>query len=203
VNDHLFCEGCYRKKIQPIIGIKNKNLLSDREAFYLMNWIPFESDMLSETVYRMKSDKCFQAWNHYGKLAAEGLSENVAVEEIKYIIPIPGSKPSSLHSHVFAQILGCELRKPVLNILEKASFASEQKRKSRLQRLNKTIKLREQFTAAPQRLNLRDKHILLVDDILTTGSSFIQSVEVLGDIQKATLMTLFYRTANANTVLVS
>lgn len=203
VNDHLFCDECYQKKIAPIAEMKMKPLTEKFEAYYLMNWIPFESDMLSETVYRMKSDKCFRAWVYYAEKAADELAENLNIEQIDYIIPIPGSKNTSVHSHIFAQILGRTLRKPILNILVKTQMLTEQKRKNKTERLNKTIRLHEQFTSNLKLLGLARSHVLVVDDILTTGSSFIQSVDALGAVKKATLLTLFHRTANSNTVLVS
>lgn len=203
VKSHLFCDDCFARKIHPIADLKKKTLIDKFEAYYLMNWIPFESDMLSETVYRMKSDKCFLAWDFYAERAAEELAEHLNIEQIDYIVPIPGSKKTSLHSHVFAQILGRSLRKPILDILVKTQTTTEQKRKNKTQRFNKSIRLHEQFTSRLGLLQLSKAHILVVDDILTTGSSFIQSVEALRAVRKATLLTLFHRTANSNTVLVS
>ncbi|MBC7465476.1 MAG: hypothetical protein H7256_05740 [Bdellovibrio sp.] len=180
-----------------------KQLTEKFESYFLLNWIPFESDMLSEMVYRMKSDKCFGAWMYYAEKAADELAENLNIEQIDYIIPIPGSKKTSVHSHIFAQLLGRALRKPILDILVKTQTIGEQKRKNKTERLNKTIRLHEQFTRNLNLLGLARSHVLVVDDILTTGSSFIQSVEALGPVRKATLLTLFHRTANSNTVLVS
>lgn len=203
VKDHMFCDGCFDQKILLKMEMKNKSLNQNSDAFFLLNWVPFESDMLSETVYRLKSDKCLAAWKFYAENAAEQLADNINLEQVDYIVPIPGSKSSSVHSHVFAHYLSRSLRKPVLDILCKPLELSEQKRKNKLDRLYKTIQLREQFTDGLYKLRLKDKHILIVDDILTTGSSFNQSVQALGPIKKATLLTLFYRTANPNTVLVS
>lgn len=203
VKEHLFCEDCFEQKLRPKIEIKSKTINKEAEAHYLLDWIPFESDMISEFVYRMKSDKCSRAWKYFSENMTEQISENQSLIDVDYIIPIPGSKVSSTHSHVFAQMLGRTLRKPILDILVKPPNQSEQKRKNKAERLYKTIQLHEQFTTNLRLLNLPSSHVLIVDDILTTGSSFNQSVAALGPIKKASLLTLFYRTANPNTVLVS
>lgn len=203
VKQHLFCEDCFQKKIRSKLQIKSKMINQTSEALYLVDWIPFESDMISEFVYRMKSDKCINAWGFFAEYILEQVSENQSLENIDYIIPIPGSKVTSKHSHVFAQMLGRILRRPILDILEKPQNQNEQKRKNKAERLYRTIRLREQFTTNLGLLNLQNSHVLIVDDILTTGSSFNQSVTALGLVKKASLLTLFYRTANPNTILVS
>jgi predicted amidophosphoribosyltransferase len=183
--------------------MKSKTISKTGDCHYLFDWVPFESDLFSEMVYRMKSNKCTSAWNFYAAVLAEDFANQINLDEIAYIIPVPGSKKSSVHSYVFAHALGEILRKPVLNILGKTGDSGSQKRKSKQQRLNKSIYLHEQFTLGLRHLNLQTKHVLVVDDILTTGESFNQSVAALGSVRKATLLTLFYRTTNLNTGLVS
>lgn len=200
---HLYCDDCFKNKISHRVELKNRKINQTLDAFYLFDWVPFESDMLSEMVYRMKSDKCLQAWKFYAELAAEQMTDHADIKNIDYIVPIPGSKTYSNHAQIFAEILGVLLKKPILNILEKASFQGEQKRRNKIDRLYKTIQLREQFTTHLQHLNLNKSNVLVVDDILTTGSSFNQAIQALGPSKKVTLLTLFYRTANSNTILVS
>jgi predicted amidophosphoribosyltransferase len=203
VKEHLFCEDCFIKKIFPQMSMKVKPITKDQNCYYLFEWVPFESDLLSETVYRMKSNKCCLSWKYYAAKLADSFANSINLDDVDYIVPVPGSKATSVHSYVFAHALGQELRKPVLNILTKTRESAEQKRKSKAERLNKTIQVHEQFTPGIKHLKLEGKHVLIVDDILTTGGSFNQSVAALGSVRKATLLTLFYRTTNLNTGLVS
>ncbi|MFZ3230165.1 MAG: hypothetical protein WA160_08165 [Pseudobdellovibrio sp.] len=196
--EHLFCIDCYQGKIISRLEMKVQTLSLGLQAHYLIEWVPFESDLISEMVYRFKSDKCIKAWRHYAELITEELERIMDTRDIKYIIPVPGSKKNSIHANVFSQFLSQFLRKPVVDILEKkkqtVDIVIEQKKKSKLERLKTTIQLREQFTSEIERLGLNKSHVLIVDDIVTTGSSFKQSTEALGPIQKATYLAMFYRT---------
>lgn len=179
-----------------------ENLCVDQAVSYihLMDWIPDESDLISEMVYRFKSDRCVLAWKFYSGLAVKLLSKTIFIPDIDYVVVIPGSKKSSVHSKIFASMVQLEINKPVLNILEKAksnTLDAEQKKRNRHDREESKFQLSEHFTQSLGKLNLHSKHILLVDDIRTTGSSFRQAVAVLGPVKKATLLTLFHRKAKA------
>ncbi len=205
VLNHLFCLDCFKYKIQPRI---DQSELSEqtKNCYHLIDWIPDESDLLSEMVYRFKSDKCYYAWNFYAHLALEVLKKNILTNEIDYIVTIPGSKKSSTHSEVFADFLHQEINKPVLNLLKKVKTKAEnyeQKNLNRWDRQKTQFQIREQITHTLQDLNLASKHILVVDDIRTTGSSFRQAVDVLGPVKKASLLTLFHRKTKNQSTLVS
>ena len=208
VQNHLFCNYCYSKKIEPRLDLKKHTFGNEKsqKAYSIFDWNPGESDLLSEMVYRFKSNRSVLAWKHFGELAIKALSYEVDISEITYIIPVPGSKNSSIHALVFARIISEMYKKPILQILKKLKSKgdwAEQKQRSKQQRSQNQFALREEFTQNLDYLSLENKRVLLVDDIITTGNSFIQCSEVLGLANPPVLLTLFYRTINSKGVLVS
>lgn len=204
--NHLFCEVCFVEKISPRLDLKENPIEVGLTSYALFEWNPGESDLLSEFVYRMKSNRCVLAWNFYGNLALKALDYHVDLSQIKYIIPVPGSKPTSTHAVILAQIASEFLKKPVLNILEKVDVADgdlQQKAKGREQRSAQKFRIREQFTENFEFLNLRQASVLVVDDIATTGSSFRQSVLALSKPASVNLLSLFYRSTKSKGILVS
>ncbi len=206
VRHHLFCQKCYVEKIETKLQPRSHSLAQQQNAFTLFDWNPGESDLLSEMVYRFKSDRCLLAWRHYAGLAIKALSHEVDLKVIDYIIPVPGSKRSSVHGRVFADLVSEIVQKPVLDILEKIksdSITVEQKSKNKNERVQNQFRLREEFTQNFDCLRIGHRHILLVDDIITTGSSFTQCLQVLGGAEDAVLLCLFYRSTNLKGALVS
>lgn len=203
---HLFCEVCYQFKIAPRVSLRKKYCEPNLSSFHLIDWIPEESDLVSEMVYRFKSDKSVNAWQHYAKILLSELTKEMDVHEIDFIVPIPGSTRQSVHSQIFASVAKEILQKPILNILRKSfdgSTFTEQKKRSKAERLRNSIEVCELITQDLNELGLHSKHVLVVDDILTSGSSFRQSIVAMGPVKKATLVTLFHRHAKVDTGLVS
>ena len=203
---HLFCKVCYQFKIAPRVKLSKKFCESNLSSFHLIDWIPEESDLVSEMVYRFKSNKSVNAWQHYAKILLSELGREIDVHEIDCIVPIPGSTAQSVHSQIFAAVAAEILQKPILNILQKSASCgalTEQKKRSKAERLKNSIKVCELITQDLNALGLQSKHVLVVDDILTSGSSFRQSIVAMGPVKKATLVTLFHRHAKFDTGLVS
>lgn len=118
----------------------------------------------------------------YKKLIAE-----IDVKQFRSIIPIPGSSKSSVHSHLFAQALSqiCDI--PVQDILQKQAGLQEQKSLSAVER-------KQQNPFSLKQNQLEDfTNCMLVDDILTTGTSFLQSNKLLIAPENNVVISLFYR----------
>ncbi len=199
VEDHLFCSFCFDKKIGSRLELKKNQLPLGISPYSIFDWKPGESDLLSELVYRMKSDRCVKAWNFYGLLAIKALKYEVDLTQIDYIIPVPGSKKSSVHGAIFSQIVANLLQKPMLDILVKVADLEdpkEQKTKNVAERKQSTIQICEHITKKGPLPDLNGGKLLVVDDIVTTGSSFKQALDVLGGCQESIFLSLFYRTKN-------
>lgn len=136
-------------------------------------------------VYRLKSDNSEAAWYFYANLLLE--NTNIKFQNYKALIPIPSAKKNSVHANLFAKEISRITGLPVLDILSKKTGAIEQKRRSAFDRENEvTISLKT------QQVELFTKYIF-VDDILTTGQSFLQSNRVVNDSNQNIIITLFYR----------
>ncbi len=206
VQDHLFCNHCYAVKIEPRLELKKHDTENVQNTYSLFDWNPGESDLLSEMVYRFKSNRSLLAWQHYAELALKALGYELDLNQFDYIIPIPGSKKSSVHAAIFASIVSEIIKKPVLDILEKSKCdgaVTEQKQRSKVQRSQSQFRLRERFTRNFVHLQLRNRQVLMVDDIITTGNSYSQCSRVLGLTNRSALLILFYRSVNSKGGLVS
>lgn len=196
VEDHLFCSLCFESQIQPRISLKERTLLfEDQEIkhFYLFEWIPGESDLLSSMIYQLKSDRCVKALRFYmNALILEILEGHFG--DYNCVLPLPGSKKSSTHSNSLADEVAQVTGLIKADLFLKEKLETQQKKLSSLLRRQveiKTCALRrhELFTS----LQSDKLNPIYVDDILTTGSTLKASMKVLNTKKNACVVTLFYR----------
>lgn len=186
LNESLFCQVCFSAEIENNILRPQCSHISQLRHKYLLRWNKGENNVLSEMVYRLKSNNSVAAWAFYAKLLYNFLDLNF--KTYKALIPIPGSSKNSVHALLFARQLSILTGLPVVDILSKKTESFEQKTLTAEQRKNKVfIELRqpiffEQFT----------KYIF-VDDILTTGESFNQCNKAINDNSDNIIISLFYR----------
>jgi ComF family protein len=79
-------------------------------------------------------------------------------------------------SEIFAQGLSQSMNKPVLNVLERKVFTDTQTKKETLERHEN---MEEIFQIKKNSLKQYHKHILLVDDVMTTGATLESCARVL------------------------
>lgn len=102
---------------------------------------------------------------------------------IDAIVPVP-LHPQKLmwrgfnQSEIFAQGLSFSMKKPVMNLLERKVFTTTQTKKEVLDRHEN---MDEVFQLKLTENNRYFKHILLVDDVLTTGATLTSCAKVLID----------------------
>lgn len=185
-NDSLFCSSCYKKEIHSKLG-HVENISPVPRHFYLFEWEKSEHNILNQLVYRLKSDCSVRAWYFYTDLMFKKLNAEIDIKNFQAIVPIPGSNKNSVHSHIFAQALSQLSSIPVLDILQKEMGSQQQKRLSARER-----KRHNPFSLKQTQLE-EFTNCLLVDDILTTGTSFQQSNRLLIAPENNTVASLFYR----------
>ncbi len=198
VEDHLFCEPCFDLHIAPRVEIKRRTILQNNKTFehyYLFDWNPGESDLISGLVYQLKGNRCSIALQYYANLLTQQLLVGrYAISDFEWVIPLPGSKKTSLHSYILAKKVSERLSLPFLDILIKEVSQTSQKTLNVQQR--RTLELSLLPAYGPEQITgLRNEmaKVIYVDDILTTGSTFKAAREAVGVQQKACLLTIFYR----------
>jgi ComF family protein len=131
-----------------------------------------------------------------GNWLGEILKKNNEFVDIDLIIPIPlhpkkQKKRGYNQVSKFGKTIGYHLKKPFLeNILLKTSISKTQTFKARFERFN-TIDTK--FGVAHTSL-LKNKHILLIDDVITTGATIEACAKELQKIEnvKISIVTMAY-----------
>jgi ComF family protein len=110
---------------------------------------------------------------YLGRIFAWDLLNDGAFRDIEAVIPVPlhpkkKKKRGFNQSAVIAAGMARELKLPVLeNVLIRRSFSSTQTRKSRMERW---ANVKDIFEVQHPEI-LKDRHVLLVDDVITTGAT--------------------------------
>lgn len=118
-----------------------------------------------------------------GIFLAHTLKSDRFFEDIDYIVPVPmHPKKERLRGYNQAAMIGKGIEKVtgipcVSDILIKTTHTLTQTRKNRLQRI---LSLSEKsIFDCPEPEKIQGKNVLLVDDIITTGSTIVKCLEVL------------------------
>lgn len=129
--------------------------------------------LTQKLLHALKYRKCREAGIVLGELYGQKLKDTSPFCDADMIIPVPlhpkkQRKRGYNQSEVIGQGLSKVLRIPVVSgMLIRREHSSSQTRKSRYQRWQNVEKI---FTVKDTEA-LREKHILLVDDVITTGAT--------------------------------
>lgn len=186
-NESLFCLVCLKNEVLLRSKNQKESHLGLRHN-YLLEWNKGESDVLSQMVYRLKSDNALPAWQFYAKFFYKKIKKKINFKQFHALIPVPSINPRSVHAMFFAQQLSLLTGLPVKDVLIKKSDYTEQKALSAHQRKTiSTIEVKEE-------LNEHFTKCIFIDDIVTTGESFLQSNKALNGGSDSLILSLFYRT---------
>lgn len=145
-------------------------------AYYFFNKGGKARKLIHQFKYEGKKEIGFMIGRWYGY----ELKRQVPKLPFDSIVPVPLHKKKLYHrgfnqSKVFGDGLAVELQLPVEELLEKKLDISSQTAKTRLDRW---INSRSAYTLNPAS-EIKGKRILLIDDILTTGSTLEACARVL------------------------
>lgn len=174
----LLCLSCFQELTRTEFHHKEDNAASQR----LGGRIPFEhasafawfsdDSLLQHLLHELKYRNKKQVGIALGKFIAEDLSDCHWISHIQVIIPVPlHIKKERLRGYnqsaLIAQGLGDHLNIPVATSdLRRNRHTESQVNKTREER---TANMRDAFSVKGN--TLKDKHILLIDDVLTTGAT--------------------------------
>lgn len=142
--------------------------------------------LTQQLIHKLKYQGQWEVGYQLGELYGNILKKSPFFEGIDVIVPVP-LHPKKEHqrgynqSDSFAKGIAEALRRPWMkNALKRSAYTDSQTTKSRLERLKNVLNV---FSVHRSGV-LEDKHVLLVDDVLTTGATLeacgIRILEVPG-----------------------
>ncbi|WP_184550001.1 ComF family protein [Mucilaginibacter sp. FT3.2] len=187
-NEHILCSDCRYNLPYTNFHTQPDNIVAQQfygkisvEAAYALYFFN-KGGNVQNLMHHFKYRGMHQIGNLLGNIAGRQLKENLIFNSVDYIIPVPLHKKRLKErgynqSACFADGLAEKLNATVeLDNLIRVVATTTQTHKSRFARFEN---MQEVFTVdKPQRLE--GKHVLLVDDIVTTGSTLEAcSIELL------------------------
>ena len=171
------CIVCDRLSIDGITHLKCKNKYSPDRYISLCYYNQLARKIILNAKYNQKSYKLFDDFINI----RENLIKLDSIKPIDIIIPIPMTKSFKKlsdinHAEYIARKISETIKVPICDALIKTTKIS-QKRLSKDQRhINISGKIKLNTGLIPQ---IKDKAILLVDDVLTTGATMLESTKIL------------------------
>lgn len=193
-NEHVICINCMHElpvtnfhldNENPVIKVFHGRVKVENATALLLFQ---KKGAVQKLIHNLKYKGQQKIGNFLGKWMGEELINSDGYSEIDAVIPVP-LHPRKLRSRGFNQVedfgkeIASALQVPYLdNVLLKKSFSGSQTIKSRLARWGN---IEESFVLANPGL-IHKKHLLLVDDLITTGSTLEACATVLkeaGDVK--------------------
>lgn len=186
-NERVICVECLHEL--PLTSYQPNNENPVKKVFYGRVKVE-EADALlifqkkgsvQKLIHQLKYKGQKEIGSFLGEWMGANLKENRNFSKIEAVIPVPLHK-KKLKSRGYNQVedfgkeIGKALKVPYIdNVLLKRSFSTTQTIKARLARWGN---MEETFVLANPHL-IRNKHVLLVDDLITTGSTLEACATVL------------------------
>lgn len=145
------------------------------EVRSLFHWIPGQQEVLSRLIRELKGPGNEELWRIYAEAFLRQNFSEVVSPKLKPIllVPAPSRHREKDHAHCFTQAL----------VFEGAGFEmydclarpkgreGSQKKRSRFQRQKLSLEWAENFTLKDFKAKSAGKHVVFVDDIVTTGAT--------------------------------
>jgi ComF family protein len=177
--DSCFCFGCQLKLTPSDMYRQQENeftnrfwgrlpLVSGAALYYFQRRSPIQR-ALHQLKYHNHPDVALRLGRTFGRKLARA----PGFDSVELIVPVPlhprkerlrGYNQSALLARGLAETIGVPAQ---LRALQRRHYAESQTRKKRLERFKNV----EAVFALPQPNLVRDRHVLLVDDVLTTGAT--------------------------------
>ncbi len=201
-NEYLICTGCRYNLPYTNFHLQPDNIVAQQfwgkiklEGAYALFYFT-KGGKIQNVLHQFKYKGVKQIGNLLGNIAGEQLNKNKVFNSVDLIIPVPLHKKRMLQrgynqSACFAEGLSEKLNAIVENNnLVRITATETQTHKSRFARFEN---MQEVFTVKnPERL--MNKHVLLVDDVITTGSTLeacsVQLLKIPG--LKLSIATIAY-----------
>jgi ComF family protein len=186
--EQLVCPVCLNTILKPhtetIVAefdrkFKDDGIIEDFSSLYI-----FEKDKtFQDIIHSIKYNKKFLAGVFLGKLLAESLEIKINSWKINLIIPVPlhhlkkaerGYNQSEYIAKGISKRSGIRMQNNVIRRVRYTQSQTTMSLKEREQNIGNAFKVK-------RKKKIKDKNILLVDDVITTGATVIECGRVLKD----------------------
>lgn len=202
-----FCQVCGRYRSEKSTGLRSapicKACLKMPPPFYAARSLGPYTGTMKEALYIFKYQGHRSLTNFFGLLLANVFLDEVVFAHTSVLVPVPLSKQKIVvrgfnQSQLLAEKLGQILRLPVENCLTRIIDTKSQSKLVREAR-KENVKGAFEIDAIKQ-ANISGKKVLLIDDILTTGATVSECVDVLlhSGVQNVGVLTLASGTQEKN-----
>jgi len=179
VNEHLLCTDCRFNLPYTNFHLQPDNIVAQQfwgklklEGAYTLFYFS-KGGKVQNLMHRFKYNGMKEIGNLLGNIAGAQLAKNEIFKSVDYIIPVPlhkkrlrqrGYNQSACFAEGLAQQLNAAVEE---HNLVRPTATETQTHKSRFERFEN---MQEVFMVLNQ-TKLKNKHVLLVDDVITTGST--------------------------------
>lgn len=180
----LLCSKCHsRLKTQLKLRVVN---FGSYQVIVPLSW-GIDSPLVDSLVYAQKGGMDPRASRFLAELILSQRMEYGSLEEPSILVPVPSSVPKRRdHALALTEALSELTGWPTVQLLERVSFGRSQKRLARDQRAHLKI-----FSLAPP--SDPTAKLILVDDVVTTGSTAAACYQSLGRPKNFEVWALAYR----------
>jgi predicted amidophosphoribosyltransferase len=148
----------------------------------LFDWYPNEDRKLSKLMISLKGGRLSKTFDYYAQAFVSRLGA-IELEENTVLVPCPANSQRK-HAFTLAQSISILVGAPIDSCLQKEEQHTSQKSKSRAER---------QKTEMTCLRNLSRKHVIFIDDIVTTGSTVLSARNAIGPCRSFKVWCLAHR----------
>ncbi|MBG16345.1 MAG: hypothetical protein CL853_08345 [Crocinitomicaceae bacterium] len=180
VNENMLCLSCVSELpktplnhiIRKEVGIQQYNASIALFEFNNIN--------CKKLIHQLKYEGNYQLGEFFGIELGKAILTNLSTKNFDYLIPVPINRRKTRargynQSYILAKQVSKIIKVPVLNVLSRKRKQNTQTNKNRYQRWENV----EGEFSVKSKHNLDYKHLLIVDDVLTSGATIDTCIKEL------------------------